>query len=337
MKQEIFDITIIGAGPVGLFTAFYAQMRNAKVKVIDSLEGVGGQPTFLYGEKIIYDIPAYPAIKGKDLGEKLLQQLDHFDTCFCLGEEVQSIKQIESNLYQLQTPKQNHLSRTIIIAAGNGAFQPRKLDLEEAANFEGKSLHYLVHDPYFFKDQTIAICGGGDSALDWALSLEPICKKIYLIHRRPQFRAMEHTVTLVEQSSVELVTPYLLKSIHTSQQGLPTLNLTKVKGTDEVTLEVDHLIVNYGFTSSIGPIKNWPLEFDRNQILVDSHLETKLPGVFAIGDIAQYPGKVRIIASGFGEAPLAVHYALQRINPDKPILPIHSSSIFEGAYHDTNS
>lgn len=330
--KPIFDITIIGAGPVGLFTAFYAQMRNAKVKIIDSLEIAGGQPTHLYGEKTIYDIPGFPAIKGQDLGQQLMKQLDRFNTTFCLGEEALNIIHPDhsTSYFEIQTNQATHYSKTIIIAAGNGAFQPRKLNIAGADQFEKSNLHYLVTDIQQYRDQTVAICGGGDSAVDWALALEKIAKKVYIIHRRDKFRALEHSVSLLKKSSVECITPYLPKQLIAQNGYIQQLVLEKAKSTELKTIDLDHLIVNYGFSTSIGSIKEWGLEIAHNQIQVDHHLETNIKGIFAVGDIADYEGKVRIIASGFGEAPFAVNHALAHVNPEYKQSPLHSTSLFEG-------
>lgn len=335
-KKEIYDITIIGAGPVGLFTAFYAHMREASVKIIDSLEEVGGQPAHLYPEKLLYDIPAYSKINGWDLGQQLLKQLERFETTFCLGEEALQIEKVVDHsdemdtIFSIQTNKGFHYSRTLIIAAGNGAFQPRKLNLDEAEDFEHSNLHYYVNNLKQFENKNIAICGGGDSAVDWALTLEPIADKVSIIHRREKFRALEHSVSLLKQSSVEILTPFIPKKLFSEQGEIFAIELVKPRADESKLLEIDHLIVNYGFSTSIGTLKSWGLETVRNQIKVDHHLETSIEGIFAVGDIAEYEGKVQIIATGFGEAPHAVNFALKHIYPDYVQSPVHSSSLFEG-------
>ncbi len=336
IKKEIYDITIIGAGPVGLFTAFYAHMREARVKIIDSLEEVGGQPAHVYPEKNIFDIPAYAEINGQDLGHQLLKQLERFDTELCLGEEALTINKIEDptgemeEIFSIQTNKATHYSRTLIIAAGNGAFQPRKLNLPEAETAEYNNLHYYVKNLQQFKNKKVAICGGGDSAVDWALTLEPLAEKVSIIHRRKQFRALEHSVSLLENSTVEILTPFVPSKLISNQQQIMAVELVKPRSEESQLLEIDHLIVNYGFSTSIGSLKGWGFETVRNQIKVDNQLETSVKGIFAVGDIADYEGKVRIIATGFGEAPHAVNFALKHINPAYRQSPVHSSSLFEG-------
>ncbi|WP_124058111.1 NAD(P)/FAD-dependent oxidoreductase [Vaginisenegalia massiliensis] len=335
--HEMFDITIIGGGPVGLFTAFYAGLRQAKVKIIESLELLGGQPAHLYPEKIIYDIPAYPAITGEVLTSQLITQLERFYTSFCLGEEALELERCMDDqgkpYFVLTTTKGQHYSRTVIIAAGNGAFRPRKLNLEQAESYEANNLHYYVNNLKQFENQRVAVCGGGDSAVDWALTLEPIAKKVYLIHRRDEFRALEHSVQRLRQSQVEILTPYVPSKLIGQDNHLQAIEITKARTDESQLLELDHFIVNYGFTSTIGQLKNWGLNLHRNAIQVDSHYQTNIPGVFAVGDIADYDGKVKIIATGFGEAPLAVNHALHHIAPDKAVPHLHSTSLFEDSSH----
>lgn len=330
MPNDLFDITIIGAGPVGLFAAFYAGLRNCKIKIIDSLEHIGGQPRYLYPEKFIFDIPAYEKINGYQLAQNLQKQLQRFPVTYCMGEEVLSIDFDEENhIFSLITDQQHHLSKSIIIAAGNGAFAPKKIELPNADILEGKQLHYYVDHLETFKDSIVMVCGGGDSALDWALMLENIAEKVYLVHRRDKFRAIEHTVSNVKKSSVEIITPYIPSQFHldTTLGRLNKVSFTKVKSTETITLDVDHVLVNYGFSSSMTTIRNWGLKMERNGIRVDAQYQTSHKGIFAIGDIAIYPGKLNLIATGFGEAPQAVQNALNFIYPDQRFAPIHSSDL----------
>lgn len=333
-NENMYDITIIGGGPVGLFAAFYAGMRQAKVKVIDSLENLGGQPAHLYSEKYIYDIPAYPAITGVALTNNLIEQLERFDTTFCLGEEALSVVRFEPEIdvpyFEIETSIGKHFSRSIIIAAGNGAFQPRKLNVDNATQFENGNLHYYVNNLEKFRDRVVAICGGGDSAVDWALTLEPIAKKVYIVHRRNKFRALEHSVSLLKSSSVEILTPYVPLELQGEGQIIDKVILNESRTDNVLALDVDDFIVNYGFSTSIGKIKTWGLDTERNAIKVNQQLETNIPGIYAIGDIADYVGKVKIIASGFGEAPQAVNNALLYIDPENVTPSIHSTSLFEG-------
>lgn len=326
--KEVFDITIIGGGPVGMFAAFYGGMRNAKVKIIESLPQLGGQLSMLYPEKDIYDIAALPVIKGQELIDNLSVQISRFDPTICLEEEVIDVIKNDAGTFKLTTAKTVHYSKAIIITAGNGAFQPRRLELDQAEDYEGKTLHYYVNNIEQFKDRTVAICGGGDSAVDWALTLEPIAKKVYLIHRRNKFRALEHSVSLLEQSSVEVITPYIPVAIEGEHPQIQSVKLKEVRGEGEKELEIDNFLINYGFTSSIGPMKKWGIDVKRNEIPVNTKMETTIPGIYAAGDICTYEGKIKLIATGFGEAPTAINNAMSYINPDERVQPMHSTSLF---------
>lgn len=326
--KEVFDITIIGGGPVGMFAAFYGGMRNAKVKIIESLPQLGGQLSVLYPEKNIYDIAALPVVTGQELIDNLSEQLSRFDPTICLEEEVIDVLKNDDGLFELTTAKTIHYSKAIIITAGNGAFQPRRLELDQADEYEGNTLHYYVNNIEQFKDRTVAICGGGDSAVDWALALEPIAKKVYLIHRRNKFRALEHSVSLLEQSTVELITPYIPVAIKGNHPHIQSIQLKEIRGESEKELEIDDFLINYGFTSSIGPMKKWGFDVKRNEILVNTKMETTVPGIYAAGDICTYDGKIKLIATGFGEAPTAINNAMSYINPDERVQPMHSTSLF---------
>lgn len=327
--MELFDITIIGGGPVGLYTAFYAHMRQVKVKIIESLEKVGGQPAYLYPEKNIYDIPAYPVTNGYQLTDHLLSQLNLFDPYICTGEKVISIEKNQDGIFQITTTLSIHYSKTIILAIGNGAFSPRKLNLVDAPQYEQDNLHYFVKDLATYQNKDVVICGGGDSAVDWALMLEPIAKSVSLIHRRSQFRAMEHSVSQLMTSSVQVLTPYIPTAIIGDGGHLTAIEISKNRSDNYQTLPADYFIVSYGFSSSIGNVKEWGIETKGNLIPVDPHYETNVKGIFAIGDVADYPGKVKIIAAGFGEGPTAVGNAIAHYQPNASRQHIHSTSLFE--------
>lgn len=327
-SMEIYDITIIGAGPVGMFAAFYAGMRQAKTKIIDSLPQLGGQLATLYPEKYIYDIPGYPAVKASDLVANLEKQLTTFNHSFHLNEEVLSITK-EDELIEITTTKGIHYSKAVILTLGSGSFQPRKLNVPEATTYEHHGLDYFVNDLMKYAGKKIAIAGGGDSAIDWALMLEPIASEVYLIHRRPEFRAHEHSVNLLKASSVNLLTPYLIDELSGENGELAAVRLKRVKSEETIELLIDSLIVNYGFTSNLEHLSTWGLESTRNAISVNSDMSTSIPGVYAAGDICFYKGKVKLIATGFGEAPTAVNNALHFINPKERTQPGHSTSLYD--------
>lgn len=326
--KKVYDITIVGGGPVGLFTAFYAGLRGVSVKIIESLSELGGQPAILYPEKYIYDIPAYPAIKAKDLVKQLLEQLERFkdNTSICLKEEVQSFEKVE-DLFTIKTNKATHFSRAIILTCGNGAFAPRKLGLENEDVYADSNLFYNVTNLDQFKDQDIVICGGGDSAVDWALHLEEIAKSVTLVHRRDAFRAHEYSVSLLEKSGVKMLTPYIPLSLQGDKDQCKSITIQKVKSDEEFILPLDSLIVSFGFSNSNKFLKTWGLDYKRSSILVNHLMQTSQEGVFAIGDAADYDGKVDLIATGFGEAPLAVTQAIHHIYPERDNRVVHSSSI----------
>ncbi|MFD2043657.1 NAD(P)/FAD-dependent oxidoreductase [Ornithinibacillus salinisoli] len=327
MKEEIFDVTIIGAGPVGLFTAFYAGMREASVKIIDSMPEVGGQLAALYPDKYIYDVAGFPKIKAKELVAQLFKQAQTFSPSICLNESVKHVEKLENGLFHLKSTTGSHYSKSIIITAGAGAFQPRKLKIDNAPQFEDLSLHYFVKDLTRFQGIRVFICGGGDSAVDWSLAIEPLAKEVTLIHRRKDFRAHEHSLTMLQQSSVRLYTPYEMENLIGSNGKIEKIVLQEVKGDQRHILDADHVIVNFGFITNIGPIKSWGLETVKNAVHVNRQMETNIPGIFAAGDICAYDGKPKLIATGFGEATVAVNHAKKYMNP-KAKLSVHSTHLF---------
>ncbi|MFD2656031.1 NAD(P)/FAD-dependent oxidoreductase [Gracilibacillus thailandensis] len=327
MSKEVYDITIIGAGPVGLFTAFYGGLRQSSVKIIESLPQIGGQLSALYPEKYIYDIAGFPKVRAQELVDNLKEQTDLFEPEIVLNQSVEKVERLEDETFRITTPTEEHLSKVIIITGGNGAFQPRKLSINNAEHFEDKNLHYFVDNMDKFRDQRVVLFGGGDSAVDWALMLEPIAKEVTLVHRRDSFRAHEASVENLMNSNVNILTPYVPESL-IGQDKIDQVRLKEVKGDKEVVIDVDHVLVNYGFISSLGPIKNWGLEIDKNSIVVNSKMETNVPGIYAAGDICTYPGKVNLIAAGFGEGPTAVNNAKAYMDPKARIQPKHSTSMF---------
>lgn len=330
MANKVYDITIIGAGPAGLFTAFYGGMRSAKVKIIESLPHVGGQLTALYPEKYIYDVAGFPNIRAQALVDNLEEQLKLFKdtTDIVLGQTVETVEKLEDGTFKLTTLENDiHYSKVIIITAGNGAFEPRKLGIEGSERFEATNLHYFVRDMNQFANQHVVILGGGDSAVDWALMLEPIAKKVSLVHRRDDFRAHEHSIQQLQQSSVDIVTPFVPTDIE-GDDKIERLVLQETRGDKIIKLDVDSVICNYGFISKLGPIANWGLEIEKNSIVVNSKMETNIPGIYAVGDINTYEGKVKLIATGFGEAPTAVNNAMQYLDPKARVQPRHSTSMF---------
>ncbi len=322
--SDIFDITIIGGGPVGLFAAFYAHLRKTKVKILDSLPQLGGQPAILYPEKTILDIPGFPTIRGDKLTEKLLQQLEPFDTAIHLNETLLSFEK-DKEIFRLTTTKGQHLTKTILIAIGGGAFKPRPLELQGIEDFD--NVHYHVADIQQYAGQRVVVLGGGDSAVDWSLAFEKVAQHTTIVHRRTNFRALEHSVEHLKASQVSIQTPFIPNRLIEEKGQLKALEITKVKSEEKLHIPFDHLFINYGFKSSIGNLKSWGLELNRHKIKVDSKQATAIPGVFAAGDCCDYDGKIDLIATGFGEAPTAVNNAINYINPKERIQPKHSTSL----------
>lgn len=326
--QKVFDVTIIGGGPVGLFTAFYAGMRKMSVNIIESLPQLGGQLSALYPEKYIYDIAGFTKISGQELINNLINQMYQFEPTITLEQDVRQVEKQKDGTFKLTSNSAIHFSKTIIITAGNGAFQPKKLNLETAEKYEGKNLHYFIKDLKQFAGKNVQIFGGGDSAVDWSLMLEPIAKKVTLVHRRDKFRAHEASVENLLNSSVEVMTPFVpIEFI--GEDNIAQVVLEKVKGNQEKVVDVDEVIVNYGFVSSLGPINEWGLEIVKNSIVVNSKMETNIEGIYAAGDICTYEGKVKLIASGFGEAPTAVSNAKVYVDPTAKVQATHSTTLME--------
>ncbi|OMF08226.1 NAD(P)/FAD-dependent oxidoreductase [Paenibacillus sp. FSL H7-0942] len=326
LTPSITDITIIGGGPTGMFAAFYAGMRQASVKIIDSMPQLGGQAIALYPEKYIYDIAGFPRVTAAQLVENLLEQMQLFPVDVYLEEKVQQVLKRGEHHFEIITDKSIHYSKSVIIAAGIGAFEPRRLELENASQFEQSNLHYFVEDLQQFSNQHVIINGGGDSAVDWALMLEPIAKQVTLLHRRDKFRAHEHSVEKLRASSVHIVTPSEITGL-TGDERITEITVTIAKTGEKRIIPCDALIVNFGFVSSLGPIAEWGLEVDNGSIVVDTRMQTNIPGVFAAGDVTSYPGKIKLIAVGFGEAPTAINNAKVYIDPTAKLSPGHSSNM----------
>ncbi|WP_408007481.1 NAD(P)/FAD-dependent oxidoreductase [Pseudalkalibacillus sp. A8] len=327
-QHDVFDVTIIGGGPTGLFTAFYGGMRQLKVKIIESMPQLGGQLSALYPEKYIYDVAGFPKVLAQDLVNNLKEQAFQFNPTVALEQSVQKVERMDDNNFKLTTDKEVHYTKAVIITAGVGAFQPRRLEHDNAKSYEGKNLHYFVNDLNAFAGQKVVVCGGGDSAVDWANMLEPIAQEVTLTHRRDKFRAHEHSVEQLMNSKINIKTPYQIKEIIGDDNGVNKVVLKESKGENEEVIECDSLIVNYGFISSLGPIKEWGLEIQKNSIVVNSRMETNVPGIYAAGDICTYDGKVKLIATGFGEAPTAINNAKAYIDPNAKVQPMHSTSLF---------
>ncbi|WP_310551624.1 NAD(P)/FAD-dependent oxidoreductase [Paenibacillus glufosinatiresistens] len=320
------DLLIIGGGPAGMFAAFYGGMRQASVTLIESMPQLGGQLAALYPEKYIYDVAGFPKVSAQELVDNLTRQMNLFQTDVRLEEKVLSVVKQDERHFVVTTDKAEYHSQAVIITAGVGAFEPRRLELPEAARFEKANLHYFVSDLTAFAGKKVLISGGGDSAVDWALMLESVAESVTLIHRRDKFRAHEHSVENLMKSTVQVITPTEITALH-GEEFITGVTLSDVKTKETREIEVDSVIVNFGFVSSLGPISEWGIGIENNSIVVDSRMETNIPGIFAAGDISTYPGKLKLIAVGFGEAPTAVNNAKVYIDPDAKLSPGHSSNM----------
>ncbi len=329
MPDDIKDITIIGGGPTGLFGAFYAGLRQVSCRIIDSLPELGGQLTALYPEKDIFDVGGFPKILAKDLARNLIEQGLQFGADVVLDEEVRTLEREGDHLRMIGRAA-SYLTRTILIAGGKGAFEPRHLAVPGYDELLHKGIHYAVRDPEAYRDQRVVIVGGGDSALDWALILKDKCSALTLIHRREGFRAHEASVAALEQATAEgridLRTFHEVREIHGNGrvQGITIFdNRTDV----DTMVEADAVLCFLGFKPDLGPIKSWGLEVKRNRIVVNQLMETNLPGVYAAGDVVEYQGKIELIATGFSEATIAVNNAVHYFDPNARVNPGHSTNL----------
>lgn len=316
------DLLIVGAGPVGLYAAYYAGFRGLSTAVTDSLPQVGGQITAMYPEKPIYDVAGFPAIRGRDLVACLAEQADRFSPAYLLGQRAQTLIRETDEAFTVTTDAGTQIRcRALVISGGIGTFTPRQLPVGET--WLGRGLSYFVPSLDAHARQDVVVVGGGDSACDWALSLEPIARTVTLVHRRAAFRAHAHSVNQLMASTVEVITDAEVTGIH-GDRHVEHVEVTGPTGT--VRRPAQTVIAALGFIAGLGPIRQWGLQVTTNRYLpVDTTMATNLPGVFAAGDITDYPGKVRLISVGFGEAATAVNNAAILINPDEPLFPGHSS------------
>jgi thioredoxin reductase len=329
VAEERRDINIIGGGPTGLFAAFYAGMRGASVRIIDSLPELGGQLMALYPEKYIYDVGGFPRITGKGLAENLIEQGTQFEPSVRLEEQVQELVRDDDG-FVLRTDRADYPSRTVLIAAGKGAFAPRVLECPGYDDLLGKGVEYHVRDPSLYRGKRVLIVGGGDSAVDWALALKEETEALTLIHRRKGFRAHAHSMSqlddAVEAGTVDLLLYREVRAIH-GDECVTGATIFDNRTDEDTTLEVDAVLSLIGFRPDLGPLADWGLALERNTIRVGPTMETNLDGVFAAGDIATYEGKLELIATGFAEAAIAVNHAVHHIDPQARVNPGHSTNL----------
>ncbi len=315
------DILIIGAGPTGLFTVFEAGLLKMRCHIIDALPQPGGQLAELYPKKPIFDIPGYPSVNAGELVDNLMEQIKQFEPGFTLNEIADTIEKQEDGSFIVTTNKgTRHQAKAIAIAGGLGSFEPRKPILENLAQFEEKGIEYFVRNPEVFRDKKIVIAGGGDSALDWSIFLADVSSEVTLVHRRNEFRGALDSVEKVQElkslGKINLITPAEVVGLH----GNEKLNaITLEREGEKQTIETDYFIPLFGLSPKLGPIANWGLEIEKNAIKVNNALDyqTNIEGIYAIGDVNTYPGKLKLILCGFHEATLMCQSIYQRLNPGK--------------------
>ncbi|WP_289060759.1 NAD(P)/FAD-dependent oxidoreductase [uncultured Zobellia sp.] len=317
------DLLIIGAGPTGLFAVFEAGLLQLKCHLIDALPQAGGQCSEIYPKKPIYDIPGFPEVLAGDLVNNLMEQIKPFEPGFTLGERAQTIEKLEDGTFIVTTNKgTKHHAPIVAIAGGLGSFEPRKPLLENLQKYEDNGVAYIIKDPEVYRNKKVVIAGGGDSALDWSIFLADVASEVTLVHRRNEFRgaldSVEKVQHLKNQGKINLITPAEIVAL----KGEETLEAVSIRKTtnpnEDVTLEVDNFVPLFGLSPKLGPIADWGLDIEKNAIKVDTFdYQTNVPGIYAIGDVNTYPGKLKLILCGFHEATLMCQSAYQRIYPDK--------------------
>lgn len=318
------DVVIVGAGPVGLFSVFECGMVRLQCHVVDALDDAGGQCTALYPEKPIYDIPGFPRVDAAELVARLTEQAAPFKPVYHLGQQVQSLEALDGGGWQLTTSKGTVLrARAVILAAGVGAFGPNRPPLDGIEAFEGRSVFYYVTQREAFHGKRVVIAGGGDSAVDWALSLAEVAARVSVIHRRPKFRAAPESEArlkeLVQAGRIDLVVPYQLHSLDGADGQITAVNVATLDGAEK-KIPADVLLPFFGLSMALGPIAEWGLALERNQIVVDpATAATNKAGIFAVGDVVTYPGKLKLILTGFAEAAIAARSAYALVHPETPL------------------
>ncbi|MPZ62692.1 MAG: NAD(P)-binding protein [Propionibacteriales bacterium] len=318
------DLLIVGAGPTGLFAATYAGLRGLSVAVVDSLAEPGGQVSSMYPEKQIYDVAGFPAVKGRDLVDGLVTQAGRADPTYLLQQEVTELA-YDDGLPVVTTSSGVRVScKAVVLTTGIGSFTPRPLPVGKS--YEGRGLVYFVPSPEEYRDRDVVIVGGGDSAFDWALTLEPIARSVTLVHRRDRFRAHARTVDQVLASNVEVVTHAQLVAVR-GESWVEAADVAVEGEPEPRTFKCQGIVAALGFRANLGALLSWGLAVEGRQLLVDTRMATNLPRVYAAGDITEYPGKVRLIAVGFGEAATAINNAAAEIDPETTVFPGHSTEL----------
>jgi ferredoxin/flavodoxin---NADP+ reductase len=321
MERDV-DLLIVGAGPTGLFAAYYAGFRELSVALVDALPEPGGQVTAMYPEKMIFDVAGFPAVRGRDLVNALVEQAAQYKPTYLLGQQARTLSTLEDGRLAVGLADGSVVNTgAVLITAGMGEFNPRPLPAGDG--WLGRGMVHFVPVLAEHTSQHVVIVGGGDSAFDWALALHPLAASVTLVHRRATFRAHAGTVTKVRELGVEIITD--AEVLELRGEPLSEVEL-RLKSGDQKVLPAQTVVAALGFTADLGPIESWGLELDHRAVVVDTTMKTKLDRVYAAGDVAQYPGKVKLIATGFGEAATAVNNIAVALNPDAHLFPGHSSN-----------
>lgn len=324
--MDLYDIAIVGGGPVGLFGAYYAGLRGMRTKIIDALPTLGGQLATLYPEKFIHDMPGFPKILAKDLAANMVEQALQYGATVCLEETVEKLSS-DGSIVTLKTHKAVHHSRVALITAGVGAFEPKTLDAPGVHELAGRGVDHYVKDKAFYFGKRVVVVGGGDSALDWALNLADASPEITIVHRRDAFRAHEESVVACKNApNISFKLFREVKQVHGSDR-VEAVTLFHNRDHTEETLPCDAVLLFLGFSADLGPIKSWGLEISKNSVAVNDRMETSIPRVFAAGDVVWHDGKIKLIATGVGEAAIAVNFAKNALDPKALVFPGHSSEI----------
>ncbi|HEY3267924.1 MAG TPA: NAD(P)/FAD-dependent oxidoreductase [Armatimonadota bacterium] len=324
--MDLYDIAIVGGGPAGLFGAYYAGLRGMRTKIIDALPTLGGQLATLYPEKYIYDMPGFPKVLAKDLAVGFTEQAMQYNPAVCLEERVETLAS-DGEVVTLTTDRSIHHAKSALITAGVGAFQPKTLTAPGVQELEDRGVSYYVRDKAAYAGQRVLVVGGGDSALDWAITLADEAASVTLAHRRDAFRAHEETVrAMVGHPNIALRAFHEVRAVHGADRVEAVTLFHNQTGVEE-TFACDAVLLFLGFSADLGPIKRWGLNIERNSVTVNDRMETNLPRVFAAGDVTWHDGKLKLIATGVGEAAVAVNFAKAAIDPKALVFPGHSSEI----------
>ncbi len=326
-KHEIYDVTIIGGGPVGLFTAFYSGMREMKTKIIEYLPFLGGKVPYFYPEKVIRDIGGIANISGEKLTDQLIEQAMTFNPTIVLGEQCLHAEKRHDGTFILTSDNgAKHYTRTIIVATGFGTLKSTKLELPNAPQFEEKTLDYTIKRLESYRGKRVLLSGGGNSAVDWANELESVADQVTLVYRKTAFTGIESNITKMKNSSVDVKTPYSVDSLVGDGGQISNAFVKNLQSNEVEELEIDALIVNHGFQIDLGPIADWGMDMEGGTIKVNGEMATSIPGMFAVGDIANYQHKLQLIAGGFNEGPIAVNSAKLHIHPEEELSHLFSTT-----------